>query len=103
MKSKSKPQTIAQKILAYHCNRDYVSEGEIINADVDIVLGNDITLPIAIEEFEKIGTGKVFDREKIVVVPDHFTPNKDIKSAQQCKFMREKLGKWGLSMRFFLN
>ncbi|OFW51368.1 MAG: 3-isopropylmalate dehydratase large subunit [Actinobacteria bacterium RBG_13_35_12] len=80
---------MAQKILAYHCGRDYVSEGEIVNADVDIVLGNDITLPIAIEEFNKIGTGRVFDREKVVVVPDHFAPNKDIKSAQQCKFMRE--------------
>ena len=80
---------MAQKILAYHCGRDHVSEGEIVNADVDIVLGNDITLPIAIEEFNKIGTERVFDREKIVVVPDHFAPNKDIKSAQQCKFMRE--------------
>ncbi len=89
MNNKNKPQTMAQKILAYHCGRDYVSEGEIVNADVDIVLGNDITLPIAIEEFSKIGTGRVFDREKIVVVPDHFAPNKDIKSAQQCKFMKE--------------
>ncbi len=89
MNDKNKPQTMAQKILAYHCGRDYVSEGEIVNADVDIVLGNDITLPIAIEEFNKIGTGRVFDREKVVVVPDHFAPNKDIKSAQQCKFMRE--------------
>jgi 3-isopropylmalate/(R)-2-methylmalate dehydratase large subunit len=80
---------MAQKILAYHYGRDYVSEGEIVNADVDIVLGNDITLPIAIEEFNKIGMGRVFDREKVVVVPDHFAPNKDIKSAQQCKFMRE--------------
>ncbi len=89
MNGANKPQTIAQKILACHCGRDYVSEGEIINANVDVVLGNDITLPIAIEEFNKIGTGKVFDREKVVVVPDHFAPNKDIKSAQQCKFMRE--------------
>jgi len=89
LNDKQKPQTIAQKIIAYHCDRDHVSEGEIINADVDIVLGNDITLPIAIKEFNKIGTGRVFDRDKIVVVPDHFAPNKDIKSAQQCKFMRE--------------
>ena len=89
MNDENKPQTMAQKILAYHCGRDYVSEGEIVNAEVDIVLGNDITLPIAIEEFNKIGTGRVFDREKVVVVPDHFAPNKDIKSAQQCKFMRE--------------
>ncbi len=89
MDSKNKPQTIAQKILAYHCSRDHVSEGEIINANVDIVLGNDITLPLAIGEFDKISTGKVFDREKVVVVPDHFAPNKDIKSAWQCKFIRE--------------
>jgi len=89
LSDKNKPQTIAQKILAYHCGRDHVSEGEIVNADVDIVLGNDITLPIAIEEFDKIGTGRVFDKEKVVVVPDHFAPNKDIKSAQQCKFIRE--------------
>jgi len=87
--SKNKSQTIAQKILAYHCSRDYVSEGEIINANVDIVLGNDITLPLAIGEFDKIGTGEVFDREKVVIVPDHFAPNKDIKSAWQCKFIRE--------------
>ena len=89
MNNKNKPQTIAQKILAYHCGRDYTSEGEIVNADVDIVLGNDITLPIAIEEFDKIGVGRVFDEEKVVVVPDHFAPNKDIKSAQQCKLLRE--------------
>ncbi len=88
-KSKNKPRTIAQKILASHCGREYVSEGEIINADVDVVLGNDITLPLAIEEFNKIGAGRVFDTNKVVVVPDHFTPNKDIKSASQCKFVRE--------------
>ena len=87
MNDKNRPQTIAQKILAYHCGRDYVSEGEIVNADVDIVLGNDITMPIAIKEFNKIGVGRVFDKEKVVVVPDHFTPNKDIKSAQQCKLV----------------
>lgn len=80
---------MAQKILACHCGREYVSEGEIVNADVDIVLGNDITLPLAIEEFNKIGAGRVFDSEKVVVVPDHFAPNKDIKSASQCKFIRE--------------
>jgi 3-isopropylmalate/(R)-2-methylmalate dehydratase large subunit len=89
LNDKTKFQTMAQKILAYHCGRDHVSEGEIVNADVDIVLGNDITLPIAIEEFNKIGMEKVFNREKVVAVPDHFAPNKDIKSAQQCKFMRE--------------
>lgn len=100
MNKKNGQQTIAQKILAYHCGRDYVSEGELINADVDIVLGNDITLPLAIEEFEKIGTGRVFDREKIVVVPDHFAPNKDIKSAWQCKFIREFARKYNIKNYF---
>jgi len=97
---KNKPQTIAQKILANHCSRDYVHAGEIVNADVDIVLGNDITLPIAIEEFNKIGARNVFDREKVVVVPDHFAPNKDIKSAQQCKFMKEFAREQGIKNYF---
>ncbi len=82
-------QTIAQKILAAHCGRDYVSEGEIVNAGLDIVLGNDITMPLAIQEFKKIGAEKVFDSERVVIVPDHFTPNKDIKSAQQSQLVRE--------------
>jgi 3-isopropylmalate/(R)-2-methylmalate dehydratase large subunit len=58
-------------------------------ADLDLVLGNDITSPVAIKEFEKTGAGKVFDRDKVALVPDHFTPNKDIKSAEQCRLMRE--------------
>ncbi len=88
MSAKNKAQTIAQKILGAHCGRDYVDEGEIVNADVDIVLGNDITMPLAIEEFKKIGAKEVFDKNKVVIVPDHFTPNKDIKSAQQSKLVR---------------
>lgn len=88
-KGKVKPQTIAQKILARHCGREYLNIGELVNARVDIVLGNDITMPLAIEEFKKIGTDKVFDKDKVVVVPDHFTPNKDIKSAMQCKFIKK--------------
>ena len=83
-----KHRTIAQKILADHCGRKYLNTGELINAKVDLVLGNDITMPLAIEEFKKIGVGTVFDREKIAIVPDHFAPNKDIKSAQQCKAIR---------------
>lgn len=89
MSNNNNPQTIAQKIIASHCGRDFVEEGEIVNADVDIVLGNDITLPIAINEFKKLGLSSVFDKEKVIVVPDHFAPNKDIKSAQQCKMLRE--------------
>lgn len=84
-----KPQTITQKILARHCGKNYVEVGEIVNAQVDIILGNDITMPLAIKEFNKLGLSKVFDKEKIIIVLDHFTPNKDIKSAQQCKFIRE--------------
>ena len=84
-----KPQTITQKILAHHCGKNYVEVGEIINAQVDIILGNDITMPLAIKEFNKLGLSKVFDKEKVIIVLDHFTPNKDIKSAQQCKFIRE--------------
>ena len=89
MAVENKPQTIAQKIIAWHCGRRYLNVGEIVNARVDFVLANDITMPLAIEEFKKIGVKKVFDSEKIIIVPDHFTPNKDIKSAQQCKLMRE--------------
>jgi 3-isopropylmalate/(R)-2-methylmalate dehydratase large subunit len=80
---------MAQKILAAHSGKDFTVHGEIVNASVDLVLGNDITMPLAIEEFKKIGAEKVFDRKKVVMVPDHFTPNKDIKSATQCKSMRE--------------
>lgn len=82
-------QTITQKILAAHAGKEAVEPGELINAKVDLVLGNDITAPIAIQEFEKIGAPSVFDREKIALVPDHSTPNKDIKSAQLVKIMRE--------------
>ncbi|MBU4293983.1 MAG: 3-isopropylmalate dehydratase large subunit, partial [Actinobacteria bacterium] len=89
MAVENKPQTIAQKIIAWHCDRQYLNVGEIVNARVDFILGNDITMPLAIEEFKKIGVKKVFDSEKIIIVPDHFTPNKDIKSAQQCKLIRE--------------
>lgn len=97
---KNTTQTMAQKILAHHCGREYVCEGEIINADVDIVLGNDITLPLAIAEFEKIGAKKVFDAEKVVMVPDHFTPNKDIKSAEQSKLVRTFARKFGIKNYF---
>ena len=82
-------QTITQKILARHCGKKTVQAGEFIWAEVDFTLGNDITAPIAIKEFEKIGLDKVFDNERVVLVPDHFTPNKDIKSAEQAKMLRE--------------
>ncbi|MDD2296255.1 MAG: 3-isopropylmalate dehydratase large subunit [Sphaerochaetaceae bacterium] len=81
--------TMSQKILAAHANVDQVRPGQLIMADLDLVLGNDITSPVAIKEFAKFGIDAVFDTSKIALVPDHFTPNKDIKAAQQCKMMRE--------------
>ena len=80
--------TITEKILAGHAGVKKVSPGEIINTRVDVALGNDITAPIAIEEFRKAGGKKVFDHNKVVLVPDHFTPNKDISSAKQCLMLR---------------
>jgi len=82
-------QTITEKILARHCGQKTVKPHEFIWARVDFTLGNDITAPIAIEEFEKSGFKKVFDNEKIALIPDHFTPAKDIRSAQQAKRLRD--------------
>jgi 3-isopropylmalate/(R)-2-methylmalate dehydratase large subunit len=81
--------TLAEKILAAHSGKDKVSPGELINVRVDLVLSNDITAPISIREFERLGVDRVFDPHKIVLVPDHFTPNKDIPSAIQAKMTRE--------------
>ena len=83
------PMTITEKIFAAHSGRDYVKAGELISTRVDIALANDITGPIAISEFKKIGVDKVFDPSRVVLVPDHFVPNKDIKSAQQAKIVRD--------------
>ncbi len=88
--------TMAEKILARHAGKETVSPGDLVMARVDIVLGNDITAPVAIKEFYKIGADKVFDRERIVLVPDHFTPNKDINSAEQSKILREFARKFDL-------
>jgi 3-isopropylmalate/(R)-2-methylmalate dehydratase large subunit len=81
--------TLAEKILAAHTDKKEVSPGEFLNVRVDLILANDITAPIAIREFRRTGVAKVFDPSKIVMVPDHFTPNKDIASAEQVKVMRE--------------
>ncbi|MDQ0287003.1 3-isopropylmalate/(R)-2-methylmalate dehydratase large subunit [Desulfofundulus luciae] len=83
------PMTITEKILAAHAGLDRVEPGQLINVRVDLVLGNDITAPVAIKEFRRIGVEKVFDRERVVLVPDHFVPNKDIKSAEQAKILRD--------------
>jgi len=81
--------TLAEKILAGHTDKKKIAPGEFINVRVDLILANDITAPLAIKEFQRIGVNKVFDPQKIVMVPDHFVPNKDIASAEQAKLMRE--------------
>lgn len=81
--------TLAEKILAAHAGKKKVSPGEFINARVDMIMANDVTAPISIREFRRLGIDKVFDPKKIVFVPDHFTPNRDIISAENSKMMRE--------------
>lgn len=81
------PKTLTQKIIAAHCDKDDITQGEIVMASVDLVLGNDITSPIAIREFES-GSDNVFHKEKIALVMDHFTPNKDIMAAELCSEVR---------------
>lgn len=88
--------TMTEKILAAHAGKEHVEPGELISARVDMVLGNDITSPVAIKEFRKIGVDRVFDRERIALVPDHFTPNKDIKSAEQAKEVRDFAREYGI-------
>ena len=81
--------TMTQKILADHAGLEKVQAGELIEVGLDMVLGNDVTAPVAIKELSKFKDNKVFDKDKIALVPDHFTPNKDIKSAENCKCMRD--------------
>ena len=88
--------TMTQKILAAHCGEAAVTSGQLINAQLDIVLGNDITTPVAINEFEKAGFDSVFDRTRVNIVLDHFVPNKDIKSATQSKQCRQFADKYDI-------
>lgn len=92
--------TMTQKILAAHAGLDSVSAGQLITVTLDMVLGNDITAPVAIREFEKAGAKKVFDHDRIALVMDHFTPNKDIKAAEQCKVVRNFARKHGITNFF---
>jgi 3-isopropylmalate/(R)-2-methylmalate dehydratase large subunit len=82
-------QTFAEKILAAHSGQKEAHAGQFVDVSVDLVLSNDITAPIAIREFERLGVDRVFDAERVVMVADHFAPNKDIKSAEQCLAMRQ--------------
>ena len=81
--------TMTQKILAAHAGLDSVVPGQLIEANIDLALANDITGPVAIRELKKADMDKVFDRTKVALVMDHFAPNKDIKSAEQCKECRD--------------
>ena len=92
--------TMTQKILAAHAGKASVRAGELIMADLDLVLANDITAPVAIGAFPKFGRTAVFDREKIALVPDHFAPNKDIKAAAQCACMRDFARQQGVKNYF---
>jgi len=92
--------TITEKILAAHAGKKKVEQGELINAKVDLILANDITAPIAIQEFKKIGAKDVFDRNRIAFIPDHFVPQKDIKAAEQCKMLREFSREYNLALYF---
>lgn len=94
--------TLTEKILAKHAGKDRVRPGDFIVARVDLVLGNDITAPVAIGEFERIGATRVFDPDRIALVPDHFTPNKDIKSAEQVQVMRRFARRHGITSFFEL-
>ncbi|HBC27734.1 MAG TPA: 3-isopropylmalate dehydratase large subunit [Ruminococcaceae bacterium] len=92
--------TMTQKILAAHAGLGRVEAGQLIEASLDLVLGNDITSPVAIDEFEKCGAKGVFRRDRIALVLDHFTPNKDIKAAEQCRRTREFADRYGI-VNFF--
>jgi 3-isopropylmalate/(R)-2-methylmalate dehydratase large subunit len=92
--------TMTQKILAAHAGLDTVEAGQLIEANLDLVLGNDITSPVAINEFEKCGAASIFHKDKIALVLDHFVPNKDIKAAQQCKQVRDFADKYDIKNFF---
>lgn len=81
--------TITEKIIAAHADRERVRPGELVGVKIDLALANDITAPGSINEFKKIGVDRVFDPEKVVLVPDHFAPNRDVESAEQCRYVRE--------------
>ena len=110
--AKTVPMTITEKILAAHAGKKSVAPGELVDAKIDLALANDITGPLAIQAFNDIGAKKVFHRDRVALVPDHFTPAKDILSAENCKTLRDfsrahhltnffEIGQVGLNMPFF--
>ncbi|MDD3436596.1 MAG: 3-isopropylmalate dehydratase large subunit [Candidatus Gastranaerophilales bacterium] len=96
----TRPMTITEKIFADHAGLESVKPGDLITAKVDLTLANDITGPVAVKEFKKTGAKKVFDTNRVVFVPDHFVPNKDIKSAEQVKMLRDFSREYGLKNFF---
>ena len=100
--------TMTQKIFARHCGAEKVDAGDLINAGIDLVMGSDVTAPIAIQQMERYKLNRVFNPDKIVLVMDHFAPNKDIQAARNCARVREFARKmtedgWELSMHFCLS
>lgn len=95
-----RPMTMAEKMLAAHAGLPEVVPGQLVECDVDLVLANDITGPLAIRAFDRIGADRVFDPDRVVLVPDHYTPNKDIKSAEQAKVVRDFAHAQGISHYF---
>ncbi len=92
--------TITERILAAHAGKKEVAPGELINAKVDLILANDITAPIAIQEFKKTGAKEVFDKNRVALIPDHFAPQKDIKAAEQCKLLKDFSKEYRLGLYF---
>ena len=92
--------TIAEKILLEHTNKKSIKPGDFIEVKIDLALGNDITAPLAISQFEKLGLKKVFDSKKIVLIPDHFAPAKDLRSANQCKVLANFAKKYKIKNYF---
>ena len=92
--------TMSQKILAFHAGLDFVKPGQLVMAKLDMTLANDITAPVSIEQFEKTGADRVFNRDKIALVLDHFAPCKDIKSAQLCRRVRDFANKYEITNFF---
>jgi 3-isopropylmalate/(R)-2-methylmalate dehydratase large subunit len=93
----ARPMTIAEKILAAHAGLDEVVPGQLVECNLDLVLSNDVTTPIAVKTFKEIGTDKVFDPTRVLIVPDHYTPNKDINSAKQAKVARDFAREQGIT------
>ncbi|MDI6745161.1 MAG: 3-isopropylmalate dehydratase large subunit [Thermodesulfovibrionales bacterium] len=92
--------TITEKIFAAHAGKKKVEPGDLINAKVDLILANDITAPIAIQEFKKIGAKDVFDKNRVAFIPDHFAPQKDIKAAEQCRMLKDFSREYHLGLYF---